>query len=339
MTEMTLPLAKHLPDVSRLAYGCMGLGGGWNDAAITTDDVTQTERIIDTCLASGINLFDHADIYTFGKAEQVFGKVLSATPSLRENMYIQSKCGIRLADENSPKRYDFSTEWITQSVDGILQRLNCDYVDILLLHRPDPLMNVDEVAQTITAIHQSGKAKFFGVSNMNQHQISYLQNACSLPIIVNQLEMSLEKSEFVTQTILANCPSAHGQQAGQSINTGTLEYCQTNHIQLQSWGSLVQGKYSQAANSQACTDVTSPESTNQIQAATTQYVMQLAQEYNASPESIVLAFLTKHPAAIQPVIGTTNLERIKACCQVMDFEITREQWYQLLNLSLGQEVP
>ena len=118
------PINKHLPNASKLAYGCMGLGGGWNDNPVSTEHISQARRVIDTALEAGINVFDHADIYTFNKAEKVFGEVLKQSPFLRESIYIQSKCGIRFEDEAGPGRYDFSADWVTQSVNGILKRLH-----------------------------------------------------------------------------------------------------------------------------------------------------------------------------------------------------------------------
>ncbi|MEZ9923459.1 aldo/keto reductase [Vibrio breoganii] len=325
MNNKALPLATYLPNLSQLSYGCMSLGGGWNNAPVSSSDVTQTRTIIDTALESGINLFDHADIYTFGKAEQAFGEALKQDSSLRDSIYLQSKCGIRFADQDAAKRYDFSSQWIMESVENILRRLNTEYLDTLLLHRPDPLMETDEVAQAFAQLHQSGKVKHFGVSNMNQHQMRYLQSALGQPLVINQLEMSLAKLDFVQGGIMAQ--NHQGQHA--DFDTGTIEYCQANGVQLQSWGSLAQGKFSQRGLNDECAVVR----------GTAQYVAQLAEEYGVSSEAIVLAFLTRHPANIQPVIGTTNLDRIKACAQVNQVKLTHGQWFTLLEKSLGNEIP
>lgn len=326
MSESAIPLTAHLPNVSRLAYGCMGLGGGWNTQPVSEEDVKQTHAVIDTALECGINLFDHADIYTFSKAEQAFGRVLQSAPHLRSHLYIQSKCGIRFADDQGVKRYDFSAKWIEHAVEQILSRLQCGYLDILLLHRPDPLMELDEVARTLETLHHSGKVAHFGVSNMNAHQIHYLQSALNQPIVVNQLEMSLARKEFVMHGIGAG---GNGWQPAE-LDNGTVLYCQSNHIQLQSWGSLARGTYSQPHQQ---------HSDNAVIRQTAQTVFSLAQKYHTSPEAIVLAFLTRHPARIQPIIGTTHLNRIRACADVMTFNLTREDWYALLQSSSGSEVP
>ena len=320
-----LPLNKYLPNVSRLAYGCMGLGGAWNNISITQEQINQADSVIDTALENNINLFDHADIYTMSKAEQVFGKVLSARPELRENIYIQSKCGIRFADENAPARYDFSANWITQSVNGILTRLNTDYIDILMLHRPDPLMELDDVAESFSKLKQLGKVKYFGVSNMSGAQIGFLQSALNMPIVVNQIEMSLQQLAWLDEGVLATNP------LGKAINfaAGTLEYCQQNDVQLQAWGSLCGGLFSGQDTTQQ---------TQHIQ-QTALLVTKLANHYQVSKEAIVLAFLTRHPAQIHPVIGTTNLSRIKACKEIESFRLSREHWYSLYVSARGQNLP
>ena len=195
------PLAKYLPNVSKLIFGCMGLGGGWNKDPLTNTHTQQAHVCIDTAIAGGINLFDHADIYTFGKAEQVFGQALKQRPKLREQIYIQSKCGIRFADEQGPKRYDLSKQWIEQSVEGSLKRLNTDYLDVLMLHRPDPLIQVEEVAQVFSRLKESGKVRHFAVSNMSQQQIQFLQTALDMPIVANQIEASLKQSAWVDEGV------------------------------------------------------------------------------------------------------------------------------------------
>lgn len=323
-SEKPLPIANYLPQASRIAYGCMWLGG-WNSNPVSDDDVRQTQAVIETSLESGINFFDHADIYTFGKAEQAFGEVLKRSPGLRDKLLIQSKCAIRFEDETGPGRYDFSAEWITKSVDGILSRLNIEKLDVLLLHRPDPLADMQEVAKTLEGLKAAGKFDYLGVSNMNLHQIRFIQNALDMPIVANQLELSLAKLDWLNDGVMVN-------SAGNNdidFVSGTLEHCQMEGIQLQSWGSLAQGKFSeQGLNSE-------DESVRN----TAQYVMELAEKYGVGSEAIVLAFLLRHPAKIQPVIGTTNIQRIKSSAQALSVNLTREEWYGLYVKSRGQRLP
>ncbi|ETJ49681.1 aldo/keto reductase [Pseudoalteromonas agarivorans] len=319
------PLAKYLPHVSRLVFGCMGLGGGWNKDAITKAHLKQTHECIDAAIAGGINFFDHADIYTFGKAEQVFGQALAERPELREHMYIQSKCGIRFEDDKGPKRYDFSAKWIEESVEGSLKRLNTDYLDVLMLHRPDPLMEVEEIAQVFSCLQESGKVRNFAVSNMQQHQINFLQHALDMPIVANQIEASLQKHQFVDEGVYA------GNADGKDLNftAGSVEYCRHFDIQIQSWGSLCQGLY------------TGGDLTNASQADinTSILVNKLAALYDTTPEAIVLAWLLRHPALIQPIIGTTNVERIAASCGALNVTLSREHWYALYVSAKGHELP
>ncbi len=319
------PLAKYLPHVSRLVFGCMGLGGGWNKDAITKAHLKQTHECIDAAIAGGINFFDHADIYTFGKAEQVFGQALAERPELREHMYIQSKCGIRFEDDKGPKRYDFSAKWIEESVEGSLKRLNTDYLDVLMLHRPDPLMEVEEIAQVFSCLQESGKVRNFAVSNMQQHQMNFLQHALDMPIVANQIEASLQKHQFVDEGVYA------GNADGKDLNftPGSVEYCRHFDIQIQSWGSLCQGLY------------TGGDLTNASQADinTSILVNKLAALYDTPSEAIVLAWLLRHPALIQPIIGTTNVERIAASCGALNVTLSREHWYALYVSAKGHELP
>ncbi|WP_448568260.1 aldo/keto reductase [Thalassotalea ganghwensis] len=318
-------ISKTINQASELVYGCMGLGGGWDKNPVTAEHIKQAHEIIEVTLANGINYFDHADIYTHGKAEQVFGEVLKTQPSLRDQIIIQSKCGIRFANSSIPGRYDFSSTWIKQSVDGILSRLHIEQLDILLLHRPDPLMEIDIVAETLEQLNQSGKVKYFGVSNMNHHQIAYLQSALSSPLLINQVELSLNQLGWLEHGVLAGNPNgSHG-----NFCAGTLEYCQGNNVQIQSWGSLAQGLFSGK-------DVSNQASHIQ---ATASLVENLAEKYHTNSDAIVLAWIMRHPANIQPIIGTTNIERIKRCVDAVKVKLTREDWYALYVSARGHALP
>ncbi|MBC7005718.1 aldo/keto reductase [Photobacterium sp. BZF1] len=319
------PINKHLPKASKLAYGCMGLGGGWNDNPVSPEHISQARRVIDTALEAGINVFDHADIYTFNKAEIAFGEALKQIPSLRESMYIQSKCGIRFEDESAPGRYDFSADWVTQSVNGILKRLHTEKIDVLFLHRPDPLVELDALASALSSLHSDGKFDFLGVSNMNHHQIGFLQSALDMPIVANQIEMSLSKLDWLNDGVMVGTP---GYQ-NNTYTSGTLEYCRLNGVQLQAWGSLAQGMFSEGGL----------HSEQENVRVTTEYITTLCEKYQVPSEAIVLAFLLRHPAKIQPVIGTSNLERIKACAKAPNVTLTREEWYSLFVKARGHVLP
>ena len=320
-----LAIQQYLPTASAIASGCMGLGGGWDNQPITNEHKRQAQALIETALANGINYFDHADIYTLGKAEQVFGQVLAESPQLREQMLIQSKCGIRFEDSQGPGRYDFSSEWVSSSVDGILARLNIEQIDVLQLHRPDPLMELEALAKTLQQLQTSGKVKHIGVSNMNHHQIAYLQSALNTPIVANQIEVSLKQLGWLEHGILAGNPDGnHG-----NFTAGTLEYCQLHNVQIQSWGSLAQGVFSGR-------DV-SNQPTHIQQTAT--LVTELAEKYGTNSDALVLAWLMRHPANIQPVVGTTNTNRLTHCADAINVHLSREDWYKLYVSARGDALP
>lgn len=321
----TIPLHQHFPQASRLVFGCMGLGGSWDQQPYGQTDLDLANQAIDAALELGINVFDHADIYTMGKAEQVFGEALKSRPELRENIILQSKCGIRFEDHAGPGRYDLSADWIIESVENSLRRLQTDYLDILLLHRPDPLMVPDEIAAAFEQLRKAGKVNHFGVSNMNQHQVALLQSAMPQPLVANQLPLSLAHNDFVEDGVLVGMSDS----ARVGYTPGLSEHHRLHGIQLQAWGSLAQGLYSgKDLNGQ-------PEPVR----ATAALVDAMAQNYQTSAEAIVLAWLLKHPAAIQPVLGTTNPARIRACAAATQVELNREDWYKLYVSARGQKLP
>jgi len=301
-----------------VAYGCMGLGGGWNQALSGEEDLRIAEKAVMTALEGGINLFDHADIYKYGRSEEVFGEVLKLHPGLRERMLIQSKCGIRRKDDpepGRPMRYDFSYEHILNSVEGSLRRLRCEYLDFLLLHRPDPLIEPEEVARAFDHLHQTGKVRFFGVSNHNAAQIAFLQMFLDQPLFVNQVEFSLLHAGLVGDGIGFNQP---GSIAGHT--EGTLEYMRRYGILIQAWSPLARGRYRENPELMALLE-------------------KLAAEKQVTPETIMLAWILRHPAGIKPVIGTTNTERIYWCCKAAEITLSREEWYRLYETAAGKPVP
>lgn len=321
-----MPLSRRNIPASRLVLGCMGLGGSWDDSPVTGEHVKQAHEAVDAALSVGINMFDHADIYTRGKAEKVFGQVLQERPELRDQIVIQTKCAIRFAEgDGVPGRYDFSKEHILSSVDRSLQRLGVEYLDLLLLHRHDPLMDPAEVAEAIDTLKASGKVRSFGVSNMHAGQISLLQAYSKEPFIVNQLQMSLHHIGWLDAGVQVNTPEARNN----TFPEGTLEYCQLNHIQLQAWGPLDQGLYTARPIDEM------PDAVRE----TATMVDRLAQAKETTPEAILLAWLMKHPAGIQPVIGTKNPDRIRACAGAELVELTREEWYALYISSRGRALP
>jgi len=312
----TLRIPRTDLEVSRIAYGCMQLSKAWDDAPITALEIASTLRLVEVALEQGITLFDHADIYARGKSELLFGEALRQMPGLRERIVLQSKCGIRFADTpqvGMPARYDFSRDHLLDSVEGSLRRLGTDRLDLLMLHRPDPLMQPEEVASAFDALYRSGKVRYFGVSNHSASQVSLLQKFVDQPLVVNQIEVSLRHHYPISETILGNQPG--GTYAGA---TGTLDYCREHEILVQAWSPLAGGKLSGPAAA---------------------LVAEFAQAKGTSPEAVLLAWLLKHPAPIQPIVGTTNPERLAASCAADVVELSREEWYGLLAAVRGLGVP
>ncbi|MGC5772378.1 aldo/keto reductase [Paenibacillus pabuli] len=325
MSKSQLPLHHHQIPASPLVLGCMRFGGDWDGLPITEDLVLEGHKAVEAALEIGVNHYDLADIYTRGKAEHVMGRVLTERKGLREQIILQSKCGIRLVgDDEGPQRYDTSGTHIQASVDGILARLGVEYLDILLLHRPDPLAHPQEIGEALAKLHQAGKVRHFGVSNMGSEQIRLLQLHSSVPLIVNQLEMSLDKIGFVEAGVTVNRPQAKDNV----FPYGTMEYCQAEHIQLQAWGALAQGRFTGRV-----VEGQRPEIEH-----TAQLVDRMAKERGVTPEVIVLAWLMKHPAGIQPVIGSIRPERILACRDAVNTELTRYEWYELYSASCGRRM-
>lgn len=327
MNKRVMPLERRGIAASRLVFGCMKLCGGMKANPITEEEILLTERAVDAALEAGITMFDHADIYARGQAEAVFGEMLRRRPQLRDRIVIQSKCGYRV-EPGSPKMYDFSRDHILRAVDRSLKRLAVERLDILLLHRPDPLMEPDEIAEAFGRLHASGKVGHFGVSNLGVDQIRYIQHALDMPLVVNQLDLSLGKLDWLDSGVLMNRRIDHAVRFPE----GTLEHCRMEDIQLQAWGSLAQGRYTGRVMEAGATEA---------EQRTSALVKQLAQEKETTPEAIVLGWLMKHPAMIQPVIGTLNPERIAACADAarQAEAMTREEWYGLYQTSRGHEIP
>ena len=316
-----LPLNAHLIDVGPLVYGCMALGGDWGDSPVSEGDIAQAHEAVEAALDIGVRLFDHADIYRRGKSETVFGELLKRDAGLRAKIRLQSKCGIRFRDDANVGRYDLSAGYIEQSVDGILQRLAVERIDILLLHRPDALMQPAEIARAFGRLKAAGKVGHLGVSNMHASQMRWLQAALPDPIVVNQLELSLAKLDAIDVGTTFNDPQATTRPGGIAW-ASTLEYAQSAGVQLQAWGSLAQGRFNDPAASAAAAAV-----------------HEIAEAHRTTPNAVLLAWLLRHPASIQPVIGSGNAGRIRDCADATKIQLSRDEWYRLYVTARGQALP
>jgi len=318
-----LPINQYFVDASQLILGTMNLGGGWNNNPISKEDITQAHTLLEHCLSVGINVIDIADIYTFGKAESVIGEVFKQNRTLREQFIVQSKVGIKLTPTFEVKQYDLSGRWVTESLNASLKRLNIDYLDVLFLHRPDPLMQIKPLSETLSNLHKQDKFDFLAVSNMHAGQIALIQTHTDIPVIANQLEMSLLHSGFIEDGITTNMHD----NAAFGFPRGTLEYCIQQNVQLQAWGAMAQGQFTQL------------DSEDKNIAATAKLIKPIAEQHDCHANAIVLAWLMMHPAQIQPVIGSTQTERITQAAKSTEIQLTREQWYQIFETRRGNEVP
>lgn len=298
-------------EVSVIGLGCMRMADL---------EVTDAEKAVNAALDGGINFFDHADIYGAGRSEELFGQVLKRNPGLRDRIFIQSKCAIRNG------MYDFSKEHILSSVDGILKRLGVERIDCLLLHRPDALMDLDEVASAFRELKGSGKVCSFGVSNMNRYQMEMLgcaiENKASVIITADQLQMSLAHTPMIDEGINVNT-NFDGAVVRAS---GTLEYCRMKDIIVQCWSPLQKGFFEGVF-------IGDPE-----YAELNAVLERLAKEYDVTPDAIAYAWLLRYPARMQVMLGTMNPDRIRNASAAASFELTRAQWYELYRVA-GNELP
>lgn len=297
--------------VSQLVFGCMRIAGMSED---------ELNNLVKSALDNGINFFDHADIYGGGKSEELFGAVLKAHPEYRQKMIIQTKCGIR---HGKVGYFDFSKDHIINSVNQSLERLQCDYIDILLLHRPDTLMEFDEVASAFNELQKSGKVKHFGVSNMNSMQVEMLQKHLDQKIMFNQLQFSPVHSGMITNGLFANMKEVQSIDHDGSI----LEYCRANDITIQAWSMLqaswAEGTFINNPNYQELNDC----------------LDEYASNYNVTKSAIVVAWIMRHPANIQPIFGTTKIKHLEEMVAGCDIELSREDWYYIYTKAIGNVLP
>ena len=293
--------------VSVIGLGCMRM-----------DELSpkQVDMVLNTALENDINFFDHADIYGDGDCEKLFGAALRRAQIKRENLFIQSKCCIR------DGLYDFSCDYILKSVDGILFRLGTDHLDSLLLHRPDALMDMDEVQEAFSKLYEEGKVLSFGVSNMNRFQMELLQSGISFPIVANQLQMSIAHTPMIDEGINVN--TMFGGAVSRS--SGTLEYCRLKGIAVQTWSPLQKGFFEGVFLGDP-----EYEKLNQV-------LDRLADKYNVKPDAVAYAWLLRYPARMQVIIGTMNPKHIQSATKAVDFTLSREEWYELYRAA-GNELP
>lgn len=291
--------------VPTVAVGCM---------RISKMNEKEVSAFVDTCLENGANYFDHADIYGGGESEVVFGKAIS---NIRDKVMIQTKCGIV-----SGKMFDFSYEHIINSVNGSLKRLGTEYIDVLLLHRPDTLMEPEEVAKAFSELKTAGKVRHFGVSNQNPYQMQLLQNYLDMPLCANQLQFSVMHTPIIQSGINVNMYN----DSAINRDGGVLDYCRLNHITIQPWSPMQYGFF------EGCfVDNDKFKELNSVLDA-------IAKKYEVSKTTIAIAWILRHPAKMQPITGTTNLKRLTDCLSAAQVKLTREEWYEIYKAA-GNKLP
>jgi predicted oxidoreductase len=340
--------------VSRLAFGCGLLGhpsnsnsagppsladvkasiAQWKTEPLSADAVNQATRMIGTAIDHGITLFDLADIYSFGKAEELLGNALKNSSAVRDDVVIQTKCGIRFPQDpldwrpGDPFRMDFSRQHIVNSADGSLRRLRTNHLDLLLLHRPDALMEPQEVAQAFDELHAAGKVRYFGVSNHTPAQMELLRKHVRQPLVVNQIHVGLAHLYPIADGIEANQDERTRITHGYTGVAGTLDYCRLNDIQIQAWSPLKGGDDS--------IDLLKPpaDATPQVKQAA-ELLATLARQKAVTPAAVALAWLLRHPAGILPILGTANPLHLAESCAADQISLTREEWYDLFASAAG----
>ena len=312
----TVSLGNSTLTSTRLAYGCWRIAGTWEPKQVTRESEAQGRAAVVAAYEAGYTLFDHADIYCDGVPEKIFGQVLKEVSGMRERVLIASKCGIRKPGDSrpdSPYRFDFSSEHIVWSCEQSLKRLGVDVIDIYQLHRPDYLMDPHEVAGAFCVLKDAGKARAFGVSNFRPSQIAALQKACPLPLIVNQVEISLGRLDC--------------------FEDGTLDQCLAEKIIPLAWSPLFGGQLADGAKRL----LKSQEGKNLTEVLAELDAIAKARGTNRSV--IALAWLLKHPSKIVPIIGSTDPARIRAAVKADSLDLSREEWYRLFVAARAERLP
>lgn len=292
---------------SAISLGCMRMA---------SLEEKQIDNIINTALDSGIDFFDHADIYGRGNCERLFGEFLKRNKSVRDKIKIQSKCAIH------DGQYDFSKEHILKSVDGILSRLDVDYIDVLLLHRPDALMEPSEVAEAFEKLESSGKVKYFGVSNQNMMQIELLKMAVKQPLIINQLQFSIMEAGMVTSGMNVNMKNAESVMHDGFL----IEYSRLKNITVQAWSPFQYGFF----KGTFIDNEDFPELNKKLS--------EIAEKYGITKTGVAAAWILRHPANVQIIAGTMNPEHLIEICKGADITISRQEWYEIYRAA-GHCIP
>ena len=283
---------------SQVALGCMRMAGL---------SEKRVDAIVDCAIENGVNFFDHADIYGGGESEKLFGDYLKRHNDVRKKIYIQTKCAIH------DGQYDFSKDYILKSVDGSLKRLGVDYVDCLLLHRPDTLMEPDEVAEAFDELYSSGKVRNFGVSNHNLMQIELLKTAVKQDITINQLQFSVTEAGMVTSGMNVNMKNADSVMHDGAL----LEYSRIRNMRIQAWSPFMYGFF----EGNFVDNEKFPELNGKL--------AEIGEKYALTKTGAAAAWIMRHPAGIQVIAGTMNSDHLNEICKAADVTLSRADWYEI----------
>lgn len=301
---------------SRLAYGGWRLASPSETVQVTPEREERGKAAVIAAFEAGFTLFDLADIYSDGASERIFGLALKDVAGMRDKVLVATKCGIRKAGQpepNAPHRYDFSKEHILRSCEESLERMGIDTIDLYQLHRPDFLCDPAEVASAFSQLKEQGKVREFGVSNFRPSQVTALQSACPMPLIANQIEISLAQiAPFLD---------------------GTLDHCLLAGMTPIAWSPLAGGRLGTGAR------VSMQDNDHAHRQKVHDAMDLMARERGADRSQIAIAWLLRHPSGIVPIVGTTNPERIALAANADDIELTREEWYRLFEAAYGQRLP
>lgn len=298
---------------SELVLGCM---------RINNLNVDEADHHIMNAYEHGINYFDHADIYGGGRCEELFGEVMENHKDLRDKIFIQSKCGIVRNEDQKITHFDFSKDHIIEAVDNSLRKMKTDYLDALLLHRPDTLMEPEEVAEAFETLEKAGKVRYFGVSNQNVRQIELLKTCVKQPLVINQMQLSITECGMIAQGLNTNMTN----KLSFMHEDGILEYSRINNMTIQAWSPFQTGFFEG-------TFIDNPE-----YAELNKTLQRIADKYNVSKNAVAVAWITRHPAKMQVIVGTTNYRRLNGICEYDKVELSRADWYEIYK-SAGHTLP
>ncbi|MFG0249165.1 MAG: aldo/keto reductase family oxidoreductase [Phycisphaeraceae bacterium JB051] len=307
----TVTLGNNGPESSRLIYGCMRIAGSWDPKDYDDEQKKLAYAAIDAAVQAGYTHFDHADIYAHTLCETIFGGYLADNPGLREKIMITTKCGIRFGD---PKTFDWSYDHIVNSARKSLERLKCGSIDVLLLHRPDYLVEADEVARAFETLKTEGTVKYFGLSNCNVQRVELIRQAVGDSLVCNQLELH---------------PLRVSPWKGP-WEDGTLDHLKRRNITPTAWSPLAGGRL---AKRSVCDE---PDSVREHVQDT---LVKIGKKYDADMATMTMAWLLRHPSGILPIVGSRTPQRITAMAKADDIELSRVDWYEIYTAAYGKNLP